>query len=171
LSLIARGYTIVPERFEDVCGRAEHLLDLATGSGLPRAHPARQVLAAYTHSAGIESGYGFFAPNVPDSYKLVFELHYADGTIEYDLAGLETAESNLRLAGYLDELGANMSGPMREVMIKLLANTIWRQHPDAVMVRAVLGAVRLPTPDEFAAGQRESDEFISAYDFRLVPRE
>jgi len=31
--------------------------------------------------AGIEVGYGFFAPNVPNNYKVVFELQYPTITL------------------------------------------------------------------------------------------
>ena len=46
----------------------------------------RETIAFYLHAAGIEVGYGYFAPNVPYSYKLVFQLTYPNGTTEYELS-------------------------------------------------------------------------------------
>ena len=55
------------------------------GQKLPPNNPMRETIAFYLHAAGIEAGYGYFAPNVPYSYKLVFELTYPNGTTEYEL--------------------------------------------------------------------------------------
>ena len=41
----------------------------------------------------------------------------------------------------------------------------WREHPDATMIRTVLGSITLPSPDEFERGKRESYQFFCAYDF------
>jgi hypothetical protein len=51
----------------------------------------RNGITVYLHSAGIEAGYGFFAPNVPPNYKLVFELHYPDGRIDYEIPTVNSA--------------------------------------------------------------------------------
>ena len=66
------------------------------------SNPVRQALATYLHIAGIETGYGYFAPNVPGSYKLVFELHYPDGRVEYELPSVSSAAAGVacsRFAG------------------------------------------------------------------------
>jgi hypothetical protein len=47
----------------------------------------------------------------------------------------------------------------------MLAYSIWQDHQDAVSIRAVVGYVRLPTPDEFERGQKESYHVLFAYDF------
>src|SRR2546430_4950778 len=47
------------------------------GEDLQLGNPARNLVTSYLNAAGIEAGYGFFSPNVPSNYKLVFELHYA----------------------------------------------------------------------------------------------
>ena len=61
------------------------IVSIGLGQDLAASNPAREALATYLHIAGIESGYGYFAPNVPGSYKLVFELHYPDGRVQYEL--------------------------------------------------------------------------------------
>lgn len=167
LWLMGRAVTILPASLESSWRKAESIAAATLGENLGRTNPARQTISAYLHFAGIESGYGFFAPNVPDSYKLVFELHYADGRIEYEQPGVEGMESNVRLASLMDEIGRTTSDPMREVMMKLLAHSIWQQHPDAVMIRAILGSLTLPTVTEFQQGKSETYEFLYAYDFTL----
>ena len=125
------------------------------------------MLAAYLHIAGIETGYGYFAPNVPGSYKLVFELHYPDGRVEYELPSVSGAAAGLRIAGLLDTIGRTRHDVLREYLVKTLAGSIWREHPGVQTVRAVFGSIRLPTVSEFEHGQRGSYEFMYAYDFAL----
>ena len=49
----------------------------------------------------------------------------------------------------------------------MMAQSIWREHPDVKTIRAVLGSIRLPSISEFEHGKRESYEFLYAYDFSL----
>ena len=115
--------------------------------------------------AGIETGYGYFAPNVPASYKVIFELHYRDRPVEYQLPSVRSAAAGLRLAGLLDEIARTRNDTLREYLVKLLARSIWRDHPDAIAIRAVFGLINLPSINEFEHGKRESYEFLYAYDF------
>jgi hypothetical protein len=125
------------------------------------------------HIAGIETGYSYFAPNVPGSYKLVFELHYPDGRVEYELPSVGSAAAGLRVAGLLDKIGRTPYDALREILVKMLAQSIWRKHPEVKTIRAVLGSSRLPSVKEFEQGKRESYQFLYAYDFSLreEPRE
>ena len=104
---------------------------------------------------------------MPGSYKLVFELHYPDGRVEYELPSVGGAAAGLRIAGLLDTIGRTRHDVLREFLVKTLTRSIWREHPEVKTVRAVLGSIRLPTVSEFEHGQRESYEFLYAYDFSL----
>jgi hypothetical protein len=167
LALVAAGYTFLPGSLNAYWQKAEEISSTGLGRNLDLSHPARQAVSIYTRLAGIESGYTFFAPNVPDNYKLVFELHYPDGRVEYELPQVASGGGGLRLATLLDNLGETRYDALREVMVKMMAYAIWRKHPDAAMIRAVLGWVILPTVAEFQQGKRESYEFLYAYDFRF----
>ncbi len=169
--LIAHGYTILPEL------PVRFFSGAATESGAardqaPRSNFWSESLVTFEHLAGIEAGYGFFAPNVPDSYKLVFELQTPDGRLEYDLPGTESAETTLRVASLLDQLGGTESEVFQAVSLKLLAHSVWQRHPAATTVRAIVGSLRLPSPKEYRGGQRPSHQFLYAYEFTrsdLVP--
>jgi len=167
LLLVARGPTIFPVSVQSFSNKAETTLSVALGQHLASSNPIRQVVATYLHVAGIEAGYGYFAPNVPGSYKLVFELHYPDGRVEYELPSVGSAAAGLRIAGLLDTIGRTRHDVLREYLVKTLAQSIWREHPEVKTVRAVLGSIRLPTVSDFEHGQRESYEFMYAYDFAL----
>jgi hypothetical protein len=117
--------------------------------------------------AGIEAGYGYFAPNVPAGYRLVFELQYPDGRLKYELPSVSSAAAGLRIAGLLDSIGRTPYDALREILVKTLAQSVWREHPDVESVRAIVGSIRLPTAGEFKEGKRESYEFMYAYDFTL----
>ncbi|HTG28779.1 MAG TPA: hypothetical protein VK818_11210 [Methylomirabilota bacterium] len=131
------------------------------------SNPVRQALATYLHLAGIETGYGYFAPNVPGSYRLVFELHYPDGRVEYELPSVSSAAAGLRIAGLLDTIGRTPYDALREHLVKMLARSIWREHPDVKTIRAVFGSIILPGVNDFEQGKRQSYEFLYAYDFSL----
>ena len=52
---------------------------------LSRTDPLRQTVIGDRHSAGIESPYTFFAPNVPESLRVTFEIQFPDKRVAYEL--------------------------------------------------------------------------------------
>jgi hypothetical protein len=167
LRVVAEGPTILPVSFNNFSQKAEMALSAALGQKLSASNPAREALNTYVQVAGIEAGYGYFAPNVPGGYRLVFELQYPDGRVEYELPSVRSAAAGLRIAGLLDNIGRTPYDALREILVKTLAKSIWRQHPDVERVRAIVGSIRLPSAREFTEGKRESYEFLYAYDFSL----
>ena len=164
-AILARGYTYLPSALEGVWRNCESAASAALGHGLSISNPLRQSVNSYLNSAGIERGYALFAPGVPNSHKLVFELHFADGRIEYQLPRSSGDESNLRVASLLDSIGRTTYEPLREVVFKMMASAVWRDHPDATMIRAVFGEIVEPTAAEAALGKKESYRFLHAYEF------
>jgi hypothetical protein len=167
MSLVAHQLTIFPSPFSTAAEKWEPITSGAVGGKLPASNPLRRALLTYLHLAGIDRGYGYFAPNVPAGYKLVFELHYPDGRVEYELPGVNSAAAGLRVATLLDEIGRTRYDPLREYMVKTLAASVWREHPGVKTVRAVFGSLNLPSAAEFERGKRESYDFLYAYDFSL----
>ena len=167
LGLVAQGPTIFPPSFKRFSQKAETAVSAALSQRLAASNPVRQALATYLHIAGIEAGYGYFAPNVPGSYRLVFELQYPDGHLEYELPRVNRPAAGLRVAGLLDQIGRTKYDALREILVKMLAQSVWREHPDVKTIRAVFGSIRLPSVSEFEHGKRESYEFLYAYDFSL----
>jgi hypothetical protein len=165
--LVARGLTVVPASFKSIGQRSEKITSGALGSDLAKENPLRQAIVVYTCAAGIEGGYGFFAPNIPDSFALVFEIHYPDGRLDYEQPPVGSAAADLRVAGLLDKLGHSEYDPLREGLVKMMARSIWRRHPDAKTIRAVFGSITLPGVTEFEAGKKPSFEVLYAYDFSL----
>jgi hypothetical protein len=165
--LLSKSRTIFPESCKKFWRRSEQIASTPLGQCLPRSNPVRQILTGYLHLSGIEAGYGFFAPNVANSYKLVFELRFPDGRVEYKLPRVSNAASVLRIAGLLDMIGRTRSEAFRLTIVKMLADSMWREHADATMIRAIFGSVILPSAPEFAHGKRESYEFLYAYDFSV----
>jgi hypothetical protein len=167
LRVVAEGPTILPNFFKNFSTKAEPIVSTALGQKLPASNPVREALATYVQLAGIESGYGYFAPNVPGGYRLVFELRYPDGRVEYELPSVRSEAAALRIAGLLENIGRTPFDAMREILLKTLAQSVWRKHPEVKSVRAILGSVTLPTVRQFEEGNRESYEFLYAYDFSL----
>ena len=165
LWLVGHGLTILPPSFRSGAAKAHSVASVLLAQKLSAANPIRRAVLTYLHIAGIDRGYGYFAPNVPGSYKLVFELHYPDGRVDYELPSANSGAAELRLASLLDEIGRTRHDRLREYLVKMLARSTWREHPDAITIRAVFGSRILPTIDEFEHGSRESYEFLYAYDF------
>jgi len=164
---VGRGQTIFPSSFDSFSPKAEKGTAAAFSQHLPASNPFRQTLTTYLHLAGIETSYGYFAPNVSGSYNLVFELHYPDGRVGYEWPRVNSAAAGLRIAGLLDEIGRTHSDGFREYMVKMVASSIWHEHPEVKTMRAILGSVILPSRRDFERGKAESYEFLYAYDFSL----
>ena len=165
LWFIAQGPTIFPSSPRQFLERSNDALSKSLGTKSPIAIVVRQCVKTYLHLAGAEVGYGFFAPNVPDSYRLVFEVHYPDGCIEYILPTVRSHAAGLRLSGLLDKIGRNPVETIRKVMIGLFAYSVWREHPAASSIRAIFASVTLPAPIDYEQGTRKSHQVIAAYDF------
>jgi hypothetical protein len=165
LWFIAHGPTIFPSASSQFWEHSNQALSNAVQGKSLTAVAARQSVKTYLHLAGAEVGYGFFAPNVPDSYRLVFELHYPDGRVESVLPTVRSHAAGLRLAGMLDKIGRNPEEKIREIMIGLFAYSIWREHPTAISIRAIFASVTLPSATEYEQGARKSHQVIAAYDF------
>jgi hypothetical protein len=165
--VLSKSRTVLPESSKNLWQGTEQIASTALGQRLPRSNPVRQILTGYLNLSGVEVGYGFFAPNISNSYKLVFELRFPDGRVEYELPRVSNAASVLRVAGLLDQIGRTHSEAFRQTMIKMLADSMWREHADATMIRAIFGSIILPSAPEFEHGKRESYEFLYAYDFSV----
>jgi hypothetical protein len=168
-SLLAEGGNVFPPSFEDFWEESEAVFSKALGSGLAESNPIRQAVTVYAHSAGIESGYGFFAPNVPNSYKLVFQIHYPDGSVQYELPHVAGDAAGLRVVSLFDNIAHIHYELLRRTTLKMLAYPVWQEHPHATMIRAVFGTVRLPSIDQSLHGAKASYEFLYAYDFGFAP--
>lgn len=157
--------TLFPRSLDRYWRAGAAIISIPLGKTLSVGNPIPQGIATYLQGAGIDAGYGYFAPSVPDNYKVVFELRYVDGRTEYELPRVGTAATGLRLANLLDRIAAETYEPLRAMFIKMLTYSIWQDHQDATSIRAVVGYVQIPTPDEFERGQKESYHALFAYDF------
>src|SRR5688500_16722168 len=163
--LLGQGLTVSPHFFDPTWRAAEVWSSFALGEHLAANNPVRQVLAGYAHSAGIEAGYSFFAPNVPDTFKVVFELRYADGRIEYALPSASQASAGERLTNLFDQIAYTRFNASREVLLRILAYSVWQEHSEARNIRAVFGVLKQPSPADLRHGKTSSFEFLYAYDY------
>ena len=169
--IFATTPTVFPRATERLWRGGQRTASAALGQLLSPSNPVRNGIAVYLDSAGIEAGYGFFAPNVPSNYKLVFEIHYAEGRIEYEVPKVGSAATGLRLCGLLDQIGDTTYEPLRQMMIKILTYSVWQERPDATMIRAVFGIDNLPSPEDFLKGENGSYQTLYRYDFTFRPPE
>src|SRR6266550_5945626 len=120
-SLIAEGATILPVALDTYARKPELLAAWLLGKQAAASSPVRRSIATYLHAAGIQSGYTFFAPNIPGYHKLTLELYYKDGRVEYDSPHVSGKAAALRLNSLLNRLADNRYEPVRDVVLKMLA--------------------------------------------------
>lgn len=170
LSLIGRGLTVLPLACARSAQTAENIISTIVCLRCQRANPFRKTFLTYLQLAGIDRGYGYFAPNVPANYRLVFELHHHDGHVEYELPTVGSDAAGLRLASLLDEIGRADYPPLREYLVKMMARSIYGPDPDVAMVRALFGVTIQPGPNGYARGERSRYELLQTYEFRFSDR-
>jgi hypothetical protein len=170
-SLIAEGATILPSVLHGYARKGELLAGWLLGKQAAASNPVRQSIATYLHAAGIQSGYTFFAPNIPGYHKLTLELYYPDGRVEYESPRLSGRAAPLRIDSLLNRLADARYEPLREVVVKMLALSAWREHPDVKKIRAIFGSVSPPSISDFEHGKGESFQPMFSYDFSLHEEE
>jgi hypothetical protein len=165
--LIAQGATILPSAFDQYARKAELVATWCLGKEARASNPLRKGIATYLHAAGIQAGYSFYAPNVPSPHRLTLELFHDDGRVEYESPHVRNKAAALRLESLLDRLPEERYEPIREVIFKMLAFSVWREHPDVKKVRATLEIVHLPSITDFEHGKAETLEPMFSFDFSL----
>lgn len=166
-SLIAQGSTMLPSALDRCARKAELMAAFFLGKEAAASSPVRRGIATYLHAAGIQAGYSFFAPNIPGYYKLTFELYYEDGRVEYAPPHVSGKAAALRLDSLLGRLADQRYEPIREVVVKMLALSVWRERPDVKKIRATFGVVSPPDIDDFENGKGELFQPMFSYDFSL----
>ncbi len=99
---------------------------MVLGKDAAASNPVRRGIATYLHAAGIQSGYSFFAPNIPGYHKLILELYYDDGHVEYDSPHVSGRAAALRLDSLLDAVGGPSLRTVAGSSGKMLALSVWR---------------------------------------------
>jgi hypothetical protein len=166
-SLVAEGATMLPLGLRQYARKAELVAAWLLGKEAAASSPVRRGIATYLHAAGIQSGYTFFAPNIPSYHKLILELYYQDGRVEYDSPHVSGKAAALRLDSLLDRLANPAYEPLREVVVKMLAFSVWRERSDVEKIRAIFGSVNPPGISDFEHGKGESFQPLFSFDFSL----
>ena len=80
---------------------------------------------------------------------------------------LRNKAAALCLDSLLDRLAERRYQPLREVVVKMLALSVWRQRPDVKKVRAIFASVDLPSISEFDQGKAERSKPMFTFDFSV----
>ena len=166
-SLIAESSTILPSACEKSAREAELVASWLLAKQAGVSNPIRQGIATYLHAAGIQAGYSFFAPNVPSQHRLTLELFYDDGRVEHESPHVRSRAAALRVSSLLDRLAEQRYEPIREVVVKMLALSVWREHPGVKKIHATFGSVNPPEMSEFEHDETETFQPMFSFDFSL----
>jgi hypothetical protein len=162
---------MLPSALSEYARKIELVTSWFLGKEASASNPVRLAIATYLHAAGIQAGYTFFAPNVPSRHRLTLELFYDDGHVEYESPHVHSKAAALRLESLLNKLPEQRYEPVREAVVKMLAFSVWREHPDVKKVRATFETVHSPSVTEFEHGKAETVEPMFGFDFSLRPEE
>jgi hypothetical protein len=164
-ALVGQGSTLLPNSMERL-GRAGAEITGAILQNHSRSKsPFHAATAVYLECAGIESAYGYFAPNVPEASQLLFEIHFPDGRVAYELPVVTGSAAGLRLVSLLDCLARPNFAPVREYVLQKMVEAIRTEHPEVGRVRAIFNAIVLPGIAEFEQGRRAFPEPLFIYEF------
>jgi hypothetical protein len=166
--LLDHGLTVVPPSQAGLWQKLDFIPRAVLGDELAATNPFRRAILTYSNAAGIEVGYGYFAPNVPETHALVFECHYADGHVDYRTAAVRSEEGDLRLTSLIEQIGRTDYDRWRQELVKRLARPAWQSDPGVVSVRGLFGIVISPTIDEYRAGkQKQTFKCLHVYEFKV----
>jgi len=166
--LVANGLTMTPTSWSNPAQDVEDFAVAALAENLEPGNSCHQAIATYLNLAGIQGAYGYFAPNVSDSYRLVFEFQFPDGHVEQDVPHVRSEESAVRLAGVLDEIARTRIDVLREALVKLLGQEASNHHPDAIALRATFRSTTVGPVGQLDA--RTSEQILQTYDFTLTQK-
>ena len=167
LWLLKEGVVVVPTAPRSVWKKLDRIPAAVVGEEGDSRNGWQQAIASYTNAAGIEAGYGYFAPNVPPTHALVFECSYPDGRVDYQTPEVQGEAAKLRVTTLIEQIGRTDYDRWRIELIRLLARSTWRAHPHAVSMRAFFGTVTPPTLAQYRAGRVERTfNCLYVYDFR-----
>lgn len=167
LWLLRRGLVTIPAVRGSLWEKLDKVPETILAVHSHSRNPWKRAVATYTNLAGIELGYGYFAPNIPAASALVFEFHYPDGRVEYETPNLQGTAGQFRVSTLVGQIGQTDYGRWRIALIKLLAGSAWQRHPEAVLLRAFFGTISPPTIAEYRAGKRERTfTCLYVYEFR-----
>jgi hypothetical protein len=166
VDLAARGRTLVPAPIASGARDFAHIMESMSPRQLHRSNLVRQTVIGYVHAAGIESPYSYFAPNVPPTLQVVFEIQHRDHHVSHKVPSARSATDQLRLSALIDR-SVGEQGLWREVVLQMLGSSIWEDNPDAVEIRAIVASRTFPGPSEFLQGAQESYDFVCSYNFKF----
>jgi hypothetical protein len=164
LDLVEGGHTMLPQVVIRSASTLSQGMRTISPWRLSRSNPVRQTLVAYSHIAGINAPYTFFAPNVPRSLRVVFELHLPGNEVRRELPRVDSDTEGLRLSALIDSAAAS-PGLWRDVVLQMLASSALEKNPEAIGGRVIVTALKFPKPHDFLKGFEPTYEFVCAYDF------
>jgi hypothetical protein len=149
-------------------GFFENIAATSLAKTLPPETFVRRSIDLYLQGAGVEAGYGFFAPTVAGQCKLMFQVFYADESNETVLPFYQNESTKLRLFDVLEQLDRVDYPPLRELVLRTTTSNVWLTHPGATRVRVIFGRIDLPTLSEYRDGKKADYEPLFAYDYEYA---
>lgn len=134
----------------------------------PRKSPPDQVLGVYGRWSGASSQYSFFAPTITPSLRVSFDVGLDSGEVVHD--GLFFEDEAMRLRAYAMSLRFNglRGDEQRASVARGWAAVMFGRYADSREVTIRVDRMRLPTMEDFRAGQRPTwtERYRAEFQFR-----
>ncbi len=124
---------------------------------------AGKLIRFYASCTGADSGYGFFAPNVPDQTVAHIISTEADGRMIAEQFDAAQRTTSLRIASLMSVF---RRVDLPELQAKLIAAHTFGSRPSAREVQVFIGYYRVPSIREFREGKEP--EFEMRYEGTFV---
>ncbi len=155
LDALAKGGAVFTENSARSFARWKSLPEIVLGEQSDgKRNVWGQGVDLYLTISGIESTYGFFAPQVPAADRLTFELHYLDGRKEEEMLHLDAIGSEFRVASFMDFLDRVPDSALRSDLIRLVSSDVWAFHHGLSSMRVRYESIGLPSAAEYERGLR-----------------
>ena len=128
LDLVDNRRTMLPEAFVAPARQLAQAMQSVSPRQLARSNPVHQAIIGYGHITGVESPYTFFAPNVPESLRVVFEIQLPNNRLVYDVPHVQSRTDGLRLSALIDQATAQ-PGLWRDIVLQMLAASVADMNP------------------------------------------
>ena len=124
-----------------------------------------ETVSLYSEISGTNTGYGFFAPDLPSSTIVEFEITDTTGYKYIVPTLLNTREGMERFKSGIDFF--KQFENFREVIMRSWALRVFEQHPDAKYVTVVIKREDLPSIAQYKKGKRTKQTELFKYNFSL----
>lgn len=145
--------------------RSQSIVDAATEVNKLFPKGLNTFIQGYSKYTGI-TGYVFFSPNPPDSYRVIFSYTQGDQNVLEELP-MQTFEGNLRKLCAYDFLKSISDQEFKDLMARSIAARFFELHPGVNDMTLTSFYYQLPSMEDYVKGEKPRflEDFTYTFNF------